>query len=108
MSNSGKDLRLRHLLHAETGRCILFAVSHGTSTASLYHELDRTADKVAAALAGGADSVLISPPLGRACAEVFRSHPRGGFVAKVSAIHLPPTRRTALRSTSRSQARKRD
>jgi DhnA family fructose-bisphosphate aldolase class Ia len=105
MSNSGKDLRLRHLLHAETGRCILFAASHGTSTASLYHELDRTAEKVAAALAGGADSVLVSPPLARACAEAFRRHPSGGLVAKVSATAFEAFRReTAIWSAEAAAA----
>jgi fructose-bisphosphate aldolase / 2-amino-3,7-dideoxy-D-threo-hept-6-ulosonate synthase len=85
MSASGKDLRLRHLLHRETGTFILFAASHGTSTATIFHELDETADKVAAAIDGGADSVLISPPIGRLCSDIFRERPHAGFVAKVSA-----------------------
>jgi DhnA family fructose-bisphosphate aldolase class Ia len=105
MSISGKDLRLRHLLHGDTGRCILFAASHGTSTSSLYPELDRTPDKVAAALAGGADSVLISPPLGRACADAFRAHPAGGIVAKVSATAFEACRReTAIWSAQAAAA----
>jgi DhnA family fructose-bisphosphate aldolase class Ia len=105
MSMSGKDLRLRHLLRQETGRCILFAASHGTSASSVYYELDRTPEKVAAALAGGADSVLISPPLGRACADVFRAHSAGGFVAKVSATAFESFRReTAIWSAQASAA----
>jgi fructose-bisphosphate aldolase/2-amino-3,7-dideoxy-D-threo-hept-6-ulosonate synthase len=105
MSISGKDLRLRHLLRQETGRFILFAASHGTSTSSLYRELDRTPDKVAAALAGGADSVLVSPPVGRACAEAFRAYPAGGFVAKVSATAFESCRReTAIWSAQASAA----
>jgi fructose-bisphosphate aldolase / 2-amino-3,7-dideoxy-D-threo-hept-6-ulosonate synthase len=93
MSASGKDLRLRHLLHRETGTCILFAASHGTSTATLFHELDQTAGKVAAAIDGGADSVLISPPIARLCCGIFRQRPHAGFVAKVSATAFEASRR---------------
>ena len=85
MSAGGKELRLRHLVRQETGRCILFAASHGTSAASVFHELDRTSEKVAAAVAGGADCVLMTPPFSRVCAGVFRQHPTAGLVAKVSA-----------------------
>jgi fructose-bisphosphate aldolase / 2-amino-3,7-dideoxy-D-threo-hept-6-ulosonate synthase len=105
MSASGKDLRLRHLLRQETRRCILFAASHGTSTSSLYRELDSTPEKVAAALAGGADSVLISPPLGRVCAEAFRAYPSCGLVAKVSATAFETFRReTAIWSAQAAAA----
>jgi DhnA family fructose-bisphosphate aldolase class Ia len=93
MTASGKDLRLRHLVHRQTGRCILFAASHGTSTAQIFKELDRTPDMVAAAIAGGADSVLISPPLARSCASIFRQHPHAGVVAKVSATAFQSHRR---------------
>jgi len=93
MPISGKDLRLRHLVRRDTGRCILFAASHGTSTGTLFAELDRTAEKVAAAIDGGADSVLISPPIGRLCAGIFRERPHAGFVAKVSATAFESYRR---------------
>lgn len=93
MTASGKDLRLRHLVHHRTGRCILFAASHGTSTARIFPELDRAAAMVAAAIAGGADAVLISPPLARTCADIFRQHPQAGFVAKVSATAFESHRR---------------
>jgi len=93
MSASGKDLRLRHLLHRKSGTCILFAASHGTSTATLFHELDETAGKVAAAIDGGADSVLISPPIARLCGDIFRERPHAGFVAKVSATAFQSCRR---------------
>lgn len=85
MPAGGKELRLRHLVHRDTGRCILFAASHGTSSARLFHELDQTSGKVAAAIKGGADCVLITPPLGRACTGIFRQYPSAGLVAKVSA-----------------------
>ncbi len=93
MSASGKDLRMRHLLHRETGTCVLFAASHGTSTATIFQELNQTADKVAAAIDGGADSVLVSPPIGRLCAGILRERPHAGFVAKVSATAYESVRR---------------
>jgi fructose-bisphosphate aldolase / 2-amino-3,7-dideoxy-D-threo-hept-6-ulosonate synthase len=93
MSASGKDLRLRHLLHRDTGTCILFAASHGTSTATVFHELDETAGKVAAAIDGGADSVLITPPIARLCGGILRERPQVGFVAKVSATAFESYRR---------------
>lgn len=85
MSGNGKHFRLRHIFRAETGRCILFAASHGTSSAQLFKELDETAHLVDVVITGGADSVLISVGYANASADVFHRHPTAGFIAKVSA-----------------------
>src|SRR5260370_587365 len=61
--------------------------------------------RVAGAGAGGPAWVLSSPPLGRACADVFRAHGGGGFVAKVSATAFESFRReTAIWSAEAAAA----
>ena len=57
--STGKELRLRRIIRPDTGRCILFALSHGTSTVEIFPELDDTPDLLEASLAGGADCILI-------------------------------------------------
>jgi DhnA family fructose-bisphosphate aldolase class Ia len=85
MGSLGKDLRLGRIIRPDTGRCILFAASHGTGASEIYSELEDTPAQVRAALAGGADCVLISCGFADATAAVFGRFPEKGFVAKVSA-----------------------
>jgi fructose-bisphosphate aldolase / 2-amino-3,7-dideoxy-D-threo-hept-6-ulosonate synthase len=85
MGSLGKELRLRRLIRPDTGRCILFAASHGTGASEIYKELEDTPAQVDAALSGGADCVLISCGFAEAAAAVFGRFPTKGFVAKVSA-----------------------
>lgn len=83
--STGKDLRLRQIIRPDTGRCILFALSHGTSTVEIFSELDDTAGLLEASLAGGADCILISAGFAAANADIFARYPAKGLVTKVSA-----------------------
>jgi DhnA family fructose-bisphosphate aldolase class Ia len=85
MTTMGKDLRARRLINPGTGRCVLFAISHGTSATHVLPELEQTADHVEAAIEGGSDCVLISPGLATSVAGVLVQHPAVGVVAKVTA-----------------------
>lgn len=81
----GKEMRLRRLMRPDTGRCVLLALSHGTSTVEIFPELERTAEVLDASLAGGADCVLMSAGFARATQTIWSKYPGKGFVAKISA-----------------------
>lgn len=82
--STGKELRLRRIIRPDTGRCILFALSHGTSTVEIFAELDRTPQLLDDALGGGADCILISNGFAAANREIFGRYPSKGLVTKVS------------------------
>jgi fructose-bisphosphate aldolase, class I len=82
---SGKALRLRRFFRPDSGRGIMFAISHGTSTPHVFTELNRTAETIRQAFEGGADSVLVSSGFARDAVDVFTAHPNKGFVLKASA-----------------------
>ena len=84
MTSLGKQLRLRRFFRPDTGRGIMLAVSHGTSTPVIFPELEDTAGLVDASLRGGIDSVLLSRGFLAATADVFTRHPSKGAVLKVS------------------------
>jgi DhnA family fructose-bisphosphate aldolase class Ia len=81
----GKQMRLRRLLRPDTGRCILFAASHGTSTQEVFPALEDTRGQIRAALAGGSDAVLVSRGFAREAAPAFAEFPGKAWVLKVSA-----------------------
>lgn len=99
MASLGKELRLRRLIRPDTGRCILFAASHGTGATEIYKELEDTPAQVDAALSGGADCVLISCGFAGAATDVFRRFPQKGFVAKVSATSYVDVPREIVSTT---------
>lgn len=85
MTSLGKELRLNRLVRPATGRCILFAASHGTSTYEIFKPLEDTAGQIEAALSGGADCALVSVGFADASRDVLGRHPEKGWVAKVTA-----------------------
>ena len=103
MSTLGKTMRLRRLVRPDTGRCVLLAVSHGTSTPEIFAQLEDTPGQVEAALAGGADCTLISAGMAATTGEVFARHPDKGFVAKMSATSYEARpRETVISSVERA------
>lgn len=105
MTSLGKEMRLRRLIRPDTGRCILFAASHGTGASEIYAELEDTPAQVDAALAGGADCVLISCGFAGAADAVFGRFPHKGFVAKVSATSYEDVPREIASTTVERAAR---
>ncbi|MEI7744132.1 MAG: hypothetical protein WCK58_10340 [Chloroflexota bacterium] len=84
MPSLGKELRLRRFFRPSSGRAIMLAVSHGTSTPVIFPELEHTPELIDASLAGGTDSVLLSKGFLAASAGVFAKYPDKGVVLKVS------------------------
>jgi fructose-bisphosphate aldolase/2-amino-3,7-dideoxy-D-threo-hept-6-ulosonate synthase len=105
MTNVGKAMRLRRIIRPETGRCVLLAVSHGTSTPEIFPQLEDTPAQVEAALVGGADCVLISSGMVCATCDVFARHPAKGYVAKLSATSYEAVPRETVISTVDRAAR---
>jgi DhnA family fructose-bisphosphate aldolase class Ia len=105
MTSIGKTMRLRRLVRPDTGRCVLLAVSHGTSTPEIFAALEDTPAQVEAALSGGADCTLISGGFAAAASDVFARHPDKGFVAKLSATAYEALPRETLISSVEKAAR---
>lgn len=99
MESLGKQMRLRRLLRPDTGRCILFAASHGTSTVEIFSELGDTQGQIRAALSGGSDAVLVSRGFARESAPAFAEFPGKAWVLKVSATAYEDMPRELLIST---------
>jgi fructose-bisphosphate aldolase, class I len=78
-------MRMRRLVRPDSGRCIMLAVSHGTSTKEIFAPLEDTPAQIDGAFSGGADCVLVSAGFAAASSEVFRRYPHKGYVAKLSA-----------------------
>jgi DhnA family fructose-bisphosphate aldolase class Ia len=103
MTTLGKTMRMRRLIRPDTGRCVLLAVSHGTSTPEIFAQLEDTPGQVEAALDGGADCTLISAGMALPARDVFARHPGKGFVAKMSATSYEDTpRETVISSVERA------
>ncbi len=99
MESLGKQMRLRRLIRPDTGRCILFAASHGTSTVEIFSELENTQEQVRSALSGGADAVLVSRGFARESAPAFDEFPGKAWVLKASATAYEDMPRELLVST---------
>ena len=61
--NTGKSLRLRRIMDAETGTTVMFAFSHGTSAPEVLPGLEAPTRVIEAAASGGADCVFLAPGL---------------------------------------------
>jgi DhnA family fructose-bisphosphate aldolase class Ia len=90
---------MRRLVRPDSGRCIMLAVSHGTSTKEIFAPLEDTPSQIGAAFSGGADCVLVSAGFAAASTKVFRSYPHKGYVAKLSATEYESEPRETTIST---------
>jgi len=82
--NTGKSLRLRRIMDAETGTTVMFAFSHGTSAPEVLPGLEQPTRVIEAAASGGADCVFLAPGLIEAMGDLTATTSLGVAV-KVSA-----------------------
>ncbi len=82
--NTGKSLRLRRIMDAETGTTVMFAFSHGTRAPEVLPGLEQPTRVIEAAASGGADCVFLAPGLIEAMGDLTATTSLGVAV-KVSA-----------------------
>ncbi len=93
MSATGKRMRLRRLIEPGTGKSVIFAISHGTTSPVLLKGTEDIVSRVAAAHRGGANVVFLSAGYARHCVEEFEKAPNLSLTLKISSTaagyHLP-------------------
>jgi fructose-bisphosphate aldolase, class I len=85
VTSSGKQLRLRRILDPDSRMTVMFAFSHGTSAPEVMRGLEDPAEKVLAAMDGGADCTFLAPGLIESLAPVLSRSRDFGVVVKVTA-----------------------
>lgn len=67
----GKQYRLRRLFHPESQTTTIFAIDHGMTSPILLEGLSDTRSRVAEAIRGGADVIMLSKGFARIVQDVF-------------------------------------
>lgn len=70
----GKQYRLRRLFHVPSGTTTIFAIDHGMTSPVLLEGLSDTRSRVAEAIRGGADVIMLSKGFARIVQDVFDRH----------------------------------
>lgn len=85
----GKDIRMKRLIPADTGSCIIFAIDHGMTAPALLPGLVDTAGKVRQAIAGGANVLMLGRGFSYRTAHEFRKDTSLALMLTASAAGRP-------------------